>query len=490
MTNPRKVVTLSCLLVGLLTIPACHHPKAWQPAPHAPSIAPPQEDFTLVWDREDANGLPLNPYWGLEKTQHEIPPREQSQHPFPCEADPYSSACTENKNLVMDPPQFPNSIICKVGNLGAKFNGHADWLVGSQHGCVDWENQSADEDYNFRLFPPAPNQSLLTKNNNQFIGLEFDFEETIAGAQSKFWTDLRAEVDKENNDTKSHEHEIAGILNPNHVDINPRAAVIGLVGVDCEHGCKSEIHPVLGFAIETNPDPNDNTWDVFVRNWGDEGFCSRYRHIMDFSGNQLNVLLFDDPDSQAPIVIPEQTRMFVSENAKVAFPLIGYWANRGPVISFTLPSPEETLAFVELEIHFKWNKLTAPSCAAAPPNLLRRAAPAEPEAAEQYWRQLQRQKPAAPTTVPKAMAKPPRKMVEVATPQTVEVKSFTPPSKLAPAPRRVALATDKQRALKNTQDVQAICQAQNNQLPPYRGQDISAQLCDQKEIQKQLKANQ
>ena len=256
-----SLVLIACVII---VTSACHRPHAWQPVPHAPSIEQPKEDFTLVWDHEDANGAPLNPYWGLEKTQNQIPPREESHHPYPCERDPYSASCTENRGLVLDPPRFPNSIVCKVGNLGAKFNGHADWTVASQHGCAEWEDQSADSDYNFQLFPPDRYRSVVTKNNDHSIGLEFDYFETIVNSGLPFWAGLRTEVQRENDDQRSHRPEIGKLLNPSNPNVDPRVAVLGLFGVDCEHGCKSEIHPVLAFAIETNVDLHHRMVNVFI----------------------------------------------------------------------------------------------------------------------------------------------------------------------------------------------------------------------------------
>jgi len=476
----------------ILTCSACHHPHVWQPVPHAPSIQQPKDDFTLIWDKEDANGGPLNPYWGLEKTQNELPPREQGQRPYACEPDPYSDACTENRGLVMDPPQFPNSIVCKVGNLGAKFNGHADWIVASQHGCADWEDQSADGDYNFRLFPSDRYKSILTKNNAQFVGLEFDYYETIVNSELKLWTDLRSEVQKENDDQRSHQQEISRLLNPSNPSVNPRVAVTGLVGVDCEHGCKSEIHPVLALAIETNQEPNDNTWVLFVRNWGDEGFCSRYRHLVEFPNNVVNILLFDGTDSEGPSVLPEKTHMFVSKGATIDFPVISYWQSHGPVLSFTLPDPVQSQAYVEFEIHFKWNKFSAPSCATPPPTLARTTSPQESLGAEDYLqnirRQLIEQKRMAPVVgevAPRAVMT----LAEVAVPEKIALQSFTPPSKRAIAQKPVRLATDKNQATRNIKNVQALCQAYNNHLPPYQGRELSPELCNEGKLKKQLELN-
>jgi hypothetical protein len=330
MTTLRELISpLFLYALCVSTNVACHRPHAWQPVPSAPSIQQPKEDFTLVWDKEDANGGPLDPYWGLEKIQNEIPPREQGQHPYPCEPDPYAKQCTENKNIVKDAPQFPNSVICKIGNLTAPFDGHADWIVATQQGCVDWEGHTPDDDYNFRLFPPDPKRSGLTKNNGQIIGLEFDFAETLVNAELPLWTELRQQVELEDNGQQSRQAEIGKLLNPGNPAVNPRAAMVGVFGLDCEHGCKSEVHPVLAFAVETNPDPNDNTWLLFVRNWGTGGYCSSYRHLVNFPNNQLSILLVDDPGSGGATLIPGMNKMFATPGSNIAFPTVSYWPGRG-----------------------------------------------------------------------------------------------------------------------------------------------------------------
>jgi len=487
MRRPLRLYAPACLAVlSAFLLTGCHQPKAWAPVPNTPAIDP-KDDFTLTWDstKQDANGLPLNPYWGLEKTKQELPPRKQGDHPYPCEPDPYSSQCTENKNLVKDGPEFPNWVICKVGNLGADFNGHADWVVGSEQGCVKWEDESFDGDYNFQLFPPDPLHSVLTKNNDEFIGLEFDSGETIANVQSKFWLDLREEVGRENNDTQPHQAQIAAILNPKHPDRNPRAAVAGLVGLDCEHGCKSEVHPVFAFAIETNPDPDDNTWELFVRNWGDEGYCSHFRHLVDFPNNQVSVLLFDDPTSQGMEVIPGSAQMFVTEGVQVAFPTVSYWGGRGPVITFTMPPPEQA-ALVELEIHLKWSKLAGTSCGGAARTMEATPLhPAQPQSAEEFLRKAKKEGPGgAPRVTALAAAKPAPKMVAIQTPQEIRVEAFTPPTKPAAPVRRAVLSTDTAQAARNIEDIRQLCSDYKNHLPLFQGQDLSAQLCDETALRK------
>jgi hypothetical protein len=504
MTTFRKLISLVllCAMCGLTNV-ACHRPHAWQPIPNAPSIQQPKEDFTLIWnnDKEDANGGPLDPYWGLEKIQNEIPPREQGQHPYPCEPDPYAKQCTESKNIVKDAPLFPNSVICKIGNLTAPFDGHADWTVATQQGCVDWEGHTPDDDYNFRLFPPDPKRSGLTKNNGQFIGLEFDFAETLLNAQLPTWTKIREEVVQEDDTQQSHQEQIGALLNPGNPAVNPRAAVVGIFGLDCEHGCKSEVHPVLAFAVETNPDPNDNTWVLFARNWGTGGYCSRYRHLVDFPKNQLSILLVDDAGSGGATLIPGTSKMFATPGSNISY-TVSYWQGRGPVVTFTLPSPELG-GYAELEIHLRWNKLTPPACTPPPVGLIKRAAvaaPNEAEGAEEYLRQAKQQakeqNPIAMRSFSEMVAskgKPGQALVPLSAPlpEKEVLPSFAPlPESAKSKAATPTLTADKAKSAHDVSYILELCKADHDKLPLYRGQDISAQLCNQKKLDQQLKKDQ
>ena len=51
----------------------------------------------------------------------------------------------------------------------------------------------------------------------------------------------------------------------------------GMFGLDGEHGLKSELHPLYAMATlrdDFENSPSDEAWLIFVRNQGDEGYCS------------------------------------------------------------------------------------------------------------------------------------------------------------------------------------------------------------------------
>ena len=40
------------------------------------------------------------------------------------------------------------------------------------------------------------------------------------------------------------------------------------------------MHPVHAMAIRVQDNPSDEVWAIFVRNWGNEGFCSDGQHFL------------------------------------------------------------------------------------------------------------------------------------------------------------------------------------------------------------------
>ena len=60
-------------------------------------------------------------------------------------------------------------------------------------------------------------------------------------------------------------------------EFDGHAILTGMFGLDGEHNLKSELHPLFALATRRDNyenDPRGDTWLMFVRNRGDEGFCS------------------------------------------------------------------------------------------------------------------------------------------------------------------------------------------------------------------------
>jgi hypothetical protein len=224
----------------------------------------------LVPTSYDTNGMWLNPRWGIQQT---VPgsfgdPRAC----FNLSGWFSNPACTVQRPSI-DEPTGLTWLICYAGST-TPIEGHVNWYATSFKGPVYWSSQSwPDMDYNINLDPPS-NYALTTANTST-IHTEFDARETIDHFITPWWTAFRGASDA----TK-------------RTMINGRPAIMaGLVGTDCEHDCYSEIHPVWALAIHVKDDPNDDVWAVFVRNFGNEGFCSRYQHLVLFPNNRYTFSL-------------------------------------------------------------------------------------------------------------------------------------------------------------------------------------------------------
>jgi len=204
--------------------------------------------------------------------------------------EPSFADCTDQANeSTTDLPSGSNKLVCETGeiaNLLKSFTGHVNWstvtLEGTT-GCCDYsqghlETEYGDHDYTFTFVSQGPNpNSLDLTTYKDGLHAEFDSQETIDNFKdSKEWWALRSEVQANHSEAES--------MYAGHV------IVTGLFGLDGEHDLKPELHPVYALALEhdttvhgpgqpTNlpgqsPAPSEDMWLMFVRNQGDEGYCS------------------------------------------------------------------------------------------------------------------------------------------------------------------------------------------------------------------------
>jgi hypothetical protein len=132
------------------------------------------------------------------------------------------------------------------------------------------------------------------------------------------------------------------------------AIVIGMFGLDSEHGAYSELHPVYGLAIRTNSDAGHvgtDDWVFLVRNWGNEGYCADG----DLPVPELTSLSFfikrpnaigDDPAS--PTALNELYSTNDNNSVAVSF------VPGGAVITFDLGAPQaRTLYSGHVQFHWQ-----------------------------------------------------------------------------------------------------------------------------------------
>ncbi len=226
------------------------------PAP-GPQVTAPMD---LVWTALDPNWLPLNPTWAWN-AQHgnqPIDPAKECGWKFgkPCTTqDPWTNTYS---------PPIP--WLCDANNPSG-VDGHLNWMHATFTGQIFFkEHSGTDDDYNLLLTTPN-NAGLTTYNEGGALLLEFDTDETIDHFSTQWWDWFHNTVDHSTGDAKRM--------------IDGRYAIAtGTVGLDLVHGAGVELHPVHLLAIRVNEDPNDETWAIFARNWGNEGMCGKDQTIL------------------------------------------------------------------------------------------------------------------------------------------------------------------------------------------------------------------
>jgi hypothetical protein len=348
------LLSIACVIAPILS--CARRPAQWTPQP--PSNTP--REFDLTFARTDYNGSPLNARWGAHAGGLGLPPIKPV-----CNQQPQRAECTR---------QVPSIDTARGVNLGvclfdpSRIKGHVNWAVAASTGQLLWLNRASDGDYNFMLFPD--DDAALTTNNvssgavvspaRPYVELEFDSRETVRNFATSFWQELRAVVDKERRGPG-----INRVINPTKPGEPANAVVYGLLGLDCEHNCASEYHPVYALAIEIDPSPTNNRWAIFVRNWGNEGFCSHLNHELLLPEGKLRLTL--SRLGRRPEVVSSASE-FASTRNRVPLPAVefdrqglGEPSELGQVVlTFTLPPPTEQVT-AELILALRWESTQEPS---------------------------------------------------------------------------------------------------------------------------------
>jgi len=252
-----------------------HHPQ--------PIATPSPLPLDLEFDTFDDNGLAKNASWFYQATS--APKNVADLCP-----NKSAAQCT-NQNPGYDGPNFLKTVVpglCTETSLGSPSTwdkayskqGHTNWSSATFEGKIYFEDHSGtDDDYDMWLNPTASSNVPLTLENSMNLHgwnaygahVEFDSDETIDHFKTDWWTKWHNAVD--NNISEAHRM----------VD-GSDAVVVGLVGVDCVHDCVSEIHPAYAVAMRVPDHPAGvDRWALFVRNSGDEGFCSQDEHVLETS---------------------------------------------------------------------------------------------------------------------------------------------------------------------------------------------------------------
>lgn len=353
---------------------------AWVQITITPStVLPPQPTapMDLVPDnnQQDLNGLLFNPKWRFETTNpsgtHPDPNVLCDGFPYPAPGNPpvgmgHPACISPTQEVDIDIGEGSNGVLCdNFHTVSGKLHGHLNFRPVTYAGHVYFVKHDnpiqfngfglpsfGDDDYNMYL--DTANHSGISAVNDDLLGvgkvieIEYDSDETIDHFQSYWWNQFHSAVD-------ANDGEPGGLAS--HMVDGGEAIVIGLMNIDAEHGPKSEIHPVYGLAmhVENLPgdDAQDERWAIFVRNQGDEGFCSHLEHQLPLS--DISILIPHENATGAQIVQPD----FRTNNGSVTMDTPHY-ENGGLLLTFHLGPPENG-AMVDGSFTVHWTTSTARS---------------------------------------------------------------------------------------------------------------------------------
>jgi len=307
---------------------------------------------------------------------------------------------------------IPLSALAAVTGRSDCESGHHNWMTVTYTGRIFWEAHSppgTDDDYNFRLVPPLlaggsdalhnvagvtaesylifPDTGEIRKPYGEdevdpidgdghrlpfsegipSIGVEFDTDETVVHFTTGWWDGFHRAVDemeKAEDDFKdcfdllgscsqAEGRARLATLTQKHWAVynlvsNKDVIVTGLLGLDCAHGCFTEIHPVFAMAIRVNDDPADETWEIFVRRAGDEGFCSANEYVLGPLTKPYSMTLRLPSRGTAVQVVQEEWGS-TSSSVSIRYPASD--PAKGKLVTFDIPSYED---MVHGELHLRW----------------------------------------------------------------------------------------------------------------------------------------
>jgi Beta/Gamma crystallin len=301
-----------------VTITICR--QTAEPCTSMPSRFP----FNVLSDQVDPNGFLYNPHWSWQDR-----PGKRGDVPSGSVCHDFSMRNASTNLGLYNVPNLPdctdqagqdtldvpgdvsvNNVGCTYGATNSPlggtpaFGGHVNWFPVTVEGTANRvTHEFWDDDYDFSFQVDGANQGSLYLNpGRDYLHAEFDSDETVDHFTTEPWTMFRQAVD---DNTKAQAQLKNCQTNPNcpitlqeaqkvadfarnraEALFVGHAIATGLFGFDGEHGGKTELHPLYALATnvctldvsknECKPerDPKDDVWLMFVRNRGDEGFCS------------------------------------------------------------------------------------------------------------------------------------------------------------------------------------------------------------------------
>ena len=281
--------------------------------------------FNVLSDEVDSNGFLYKPHWSWQDRpgNRGVIPSGSICHDFSMRNAstnlgiynvPNLPDCTDQAGqdtLNLPPDVSINNLACTYGATNSPihgtpaFGGHVNWFPITVEGSAGpVTHEFGDDDFDFSFIVDVADQASVYLNPGRpFLHTEFDSDETVDHFASEPWKKFHQAVDNSTAaqsqlqycknypnqcpPTQLQEAQKAALDASNYAAalFAGHAIATGLFGFDGEHGGKAELHPL--YALATNvctldasnqckqqQDSKDDVWLMFVRNRGDEGFCS------------------------------------------------------------------------------------------------------------------------------------------------------------------------------------------------------------------------
>ncbi len=334
----QKLRTIAVVGASALALGAC--PESQEG--HLGGSQPPRgsQVLNIVSDARDPNGLPHNPRWHFQQAGAggQLPLADPE---WQCGGFPTGNAesrrrgdprCTDQDTRV-DLPTGWHKPVCgaEILNDGRwrKLRGHVNWKPATVSGYLTWNDKSGsypfgDGDYTLTLEPTEDDLTTrlpgLTPYNKvkgyqtYAYHIEFNGSETVEHFGHEWWTTFR---------DRANDGAVHGGVNsqPGQIPDGTYAIVTGLFGLDAEHKGHSELHPVYALSLLAScaetPDAEgyfNDEWAVFVRNWGNEGFCADWKayHMLDLPDSVYAFRIPLPGVDPASVTVGSKTRLFAN----------------------------------------------------------------------------------------------------------------------------------------------------------------------------------
>jgi hypothetical protein len=325
----------------LLTV--THSQNAGTPTPVGAS-----HDWDIELSGFDDNGLPLNPRWASQVSH----PTVNGGLPDPAACSWPWAASSPGAECTTQPTTRDTYDLCEWFSSNYGFGGHLNWIAATYTGTVAWEEKSPplqDDEYSINVTTDNGNAGA-TAARPDGMHIEFDSDETVDPITDDlgigWWKAFHAAVDNGN----AAAHAL--------ID-NDFAIVTGLIGVDFAHTPGGESHPVWALAMRVRDDPSDETWAVFVRNWGNEGYCSGDQHYIDYLDDQYTFRLPWPAGATSVSVLMDPTQFSANQDG-FATPEVAFVPNTGVFLTFKDIPAARSHPLIAGELHLAWTFASQP----------------------------------------------------------------------------------------------------------------------------------